>query len=98
MLSTVDICAGAVPAANLLGDDMLLSLLADRICKVTFESLPHEAVETAKNGILDTVGVTLAGAQEKTTAVVTRALRKTAAVGPALIFGGNFDRLFPAAG
>jgi 2-methylcitrate dehydratase PrpD len=68
---------------------MLLSLLADRICKVTFESLPREAVETAKNGILDTVGVTLAGAQEKTTAVVTRALRKTAAAGPALIFGSS---------
>ena len=41
----------------------------------------------AKQGILDTVGVTLAGAHDETTAVVARALRKTAAPGPALIFG-----------
>mgnify|MGYP003693581421 CR=1 FL=1 len=34
-----------------------------------------------KQGILDTVGVTLAGATDDTTAVVTRALRKTAAAG-----------------
>ena len=71
---------------------MLLRALADRICQVSFEALPREAVETAKLGILDTVGVTLAGAREETTAVVARALRKTAAAGPALIFGGS-DRL-----
>src|SRR5205823_13573256 len=63
--------------------------LADRIRKVTFESLPSEAVAMAKDAILDTVGVTLAGAHDNTTAVVTRALRKTAAPGPALIFGGH---------
>jgi len=66
---------------------MLLRALADRICQVTFEALPHEAVAMAKQAILDTVGVTLAGAREETTAVVARALRKTAAPGPALIFG-----------
>ena len=41
----------------------------------------------AKQGILDTVGVTLAGARDETTAVVASALRQTAAPGPALIFG-----------
>jgi 2-methylcitrate dehydratase PrpD len=71
---------------------MLLRALADRICQVTFEALPREAVATAKDGILDTVGVTLAGAREETTAVVARTLRRTAGQGAALIFGGG-DRL-----
>jgi 2-methylcitrate dehydratase PrpD len=66
---------------------MLLRTLADRILEVTFDRLPTEAVDVAKQGILDTVGVTLAGARDETTAVVASALRKTAAPGPALIFG-----------
>jgi 2-methylcitrate dehydratase PrpD len=68
---------------------MLLRALADRIAEVSFEALPGEAVATAKQGILDTVGVTLAGARDDTTAVVTRALRWTAGQGAALIFGGS---------
>jgi len=68
---------------------MLLRALAERICQVTYESLPREAVATAKEGILDTVGVTLAGAGEETTAVIARTLKLTAAPGPALIFGSN---------
>ena len=66
---------------------MLLRALADRISMVTYDTLPAQAVEVAKQGILDTVGVTLAGARDETTAVVAAALRKTAAPGPALIFG-----------
>jgi 2-methylcitrate dehydratase PrpD len=68
---------------------MLLRALADRIAEVSFEALPGEAVATAKQGILDTVGVTLAGARDDTTAVVTRTLRWTAGQGAALIFGGS---------
>ena len=68
---------------------MLLRALADRIAEVSFEALPREAVATAKQGILDTVGVTLAGAKDETTAVVTRTLRWTAGQGAALIFGGS---------
>ncbi|TMH96897.1 MAG: MmgE/PrpD family protein, partial [Betaproteobacteria bacterium] len=68
---------------------MLLRRLADHIRNVTFEALPSEAVAMARDGILDTIGVTLAGAREETTAVVRRALRQTAAPGPALIFGGS---------
>src|SRR5437870_13224448 len=66
---------------------MLLRELADRIRDVTFEKLPAAAVAMAKDGVLDTVGVTLAGAHDDTTAVVTRALRPAVAPGPALIFG-----------
>jgi 2-methylcitrate dehydratase PrpD len=68
---------------------MLLRALADRIAEVSFEALPGEAVATAKQGILDTVGVTLAGARDDTTAVVARTLRWTAGQGVALIFGGS---------
>ena len=66
---------------------MLLRAIADRICATTFAGLPGAAVATAREGILDTIGVTLAGARDDTTAVVTRAMRRTAAAGPALIFG-----------
>jgi 2-methylcitrate dehydratase PrpD len=66
---------------------MLLRALAERISEVTYDALPLEAIEVAKRGILDTVGVTLAGAQDEATAAVASALRKTAAPGPALIFG-----------
>ncbi|MPZ40699.1 MAG: MmgE/PrpD family protein [Rhizobiales bacterium] len=69
------------------GRRMLLRELAERIGEVTYERLPPPAVTVAKQGILDTVGVALAGAQEDTTAVVTSVLRKTAGEGPALIFG-----------
>lgn len=68
---------------------MLLRALADRIGEVTYERLPPLAVAVAKQGILDTVGVTLAGAREDTTTIVASVLRKTAAPGPALIFGTN---------
>ncbi len=51
---------------------MLLRALADRISEVSYDALPAEAVEVAKRGILDTVGVTLAGARDETTAVVAR--------------------------
>jgi len=68
---------------------MLLRALADRIAEVSFETLPREAMATAKQGILDTVGVTLAGARDETTAVVARTLRWTAGQGTALIFGSS---------
>lgn len=71
---------------------MLLRRLAARISEVGYNRLPPVAVETAKRGILDTIGVTLAGAREETTAVVAAALRKTAAQGPALLFGTS-DRV-----
>ena len=41
---------------------MLLRALADRILQVSYDSLPAAAVATAKQGMPDTVGVTLADA------------------------------------
>ena len=43
---------------------------------MTFDGLPPEAVALAKDGILDTVGVTLAGAGESCARIVSRALRR----------------------
>ncbi len=65
----------------------LLQRLARRICDLHFDGLPSEAVTTAKEAILDTVGVTLAGADADSTATVACTLNGIAGRGPALIFG-----------
>jgi 2-methylcitrate dehydratase PrpD len=60
--------------------------LARRIRGVTYQNLPQAAVESAKIGILDTVGVTLAGSLEPCARI---ARRVSAAPGPALLFGST---------
>jgi len=62
--------------------------LAKRINSLTFNELPREAIHWAKVGILDTVGVTLAGAREDCTRIVD-GIAARGATGPSLIFGGN---------
>lgn len=64
--------------------------LAKRINALNFEDLPPEAVHWARVGILDTVGVTLAGATEPTARIAAGALGSSS--GPSLVFGGN-DRV-----
>ena len=59
--------------------------LASRICKLTFDSLPSAAVHWARVGIIDTVGVTLAGATEPCAALARRV--SAPAPGDALLFG-----------
>ncbi len=59
--------------------------LAKRIAEVTYEALPPDAVHWAKVGILDTVGVTLAGCREDTARLAGIALGSGA--GPSHIFG-----------
>jgi 2-methylcitrate dehydratase PrpD len=67
---------------------MTLALeLAKRINGLSFNELPAEAIHWAKVGILDTVGVTLAGAREDTTRIVEGTTRGSS--GPSLIFGGS---------
>jgi 2-methylcitrate dehydratase PrpD len=69
---------------------MTLALeLAKRISAVRYEDLPPEAVHWAKIGILDTVGVTLAGAREETARIVENVLATGAGTGTSLLFGGN---------
>jgi 2-methylcitrate dehydratase PrpD len=59
--------------------------LAKRINALRFEQLPAEAVHWAKVGILDTVGVTLAGSIDPGARIVARTL--ASAGGPSLVFG-----------
>src|SRR3970040_1814113 len=68
---------------------MTLSLeIAKRVNALTFNELPEEAIHWAKVGILDTVGVTLAGAREDCTRIVD-GIAARGATGPSLIFGSN---------
>jgi 2-methylcitrate dehydratase PrpD len=62
--------------------------LAEKINSLTFNELPHEAIHWAKVGILDTVGVTLAGSREECTRIVG-GIAARGASGPSLIFGSN---------
>ena len=59
--------------------------LAQRITEVTYDSLPPDAIRWAKMGILDTVGVTLAGAREDAARLAARALGSRP--GPSYVFG-----------
>jgi 2-methylcitrate dehydratase PrpD len=61
--------------------------LARRIGTIRFDDLPAEAVGWAKVGILDTVGVTLAGASEDCAQIVSRLAANSA--GPSLLFGAD---------
>ena len=62
--------------------------IAERIGDISYSDLPREAVHWAKAAILDTVGVTLAGAAEPCTQIVARVLRRRRrSEGECLIFG-----------
>jgi 2-methylcitrate dehydratase PrpD len=65
--------------------------IAERIGRVSFADLPPEAVYWAKAAILDTVGVTLAGAAEPCTRIVARVLSAGTGQthGECLIFGAD---------
>lgn len=60
--------------------------LAKRVTALRYEDLPSEAVHWAKIGILDTVGVTLAGADDPSATIVAGVLSGN---GPSLILGGS---------
>ena len=61
---------------------MALALeLAQRINAITFNALPPEAVHWAKVGILDTVGVTLAGSREDAARLVEKVLTRGGGTG-----------------
>lgn len=66
---------------------LLLEKLAELVRSVSYEGCPPAALSTARLGIMDTIGVTLAGAPDDTTATFVRALAPTFAPGPALLLG-----------
>ena len=66
--------------------------IADRVHRLRFADLPDEAVHWARVGLIDTVGVTLAGAAEDCARIAGRVVSSS---GAALIFGGT-RRVAPA--
>ena len=65
---------------------MTLALdLAGRACAVTYDTLPDKAIYWAKLGILDTVGVALAGSAEFAVSILARSIGASA--GSSLVFG-----------
>jgi len=52
----------------------LAYFFAQGICELRYEDLPLKAIEWAKMGILDTVGVTLAGSHEACATLIAKAL------------------------
>lgn len=59
--------------------------LAQRICGMRYDTLPPEAVHWAKVGILDTVGVTLAGSDDPSATIVAATLGSGS--GTSLVYG-----------
>jgi 2-methylcitrate dehydratase PrpD len=65
----------------------LLEGIAERLVAIRYAGLPAEAVHQAKLAVLDTVGVTLAGAREECARIVERVL--ASGDGQCLVFGTN---------
>ncbi len=66
---------------------------AAKIHQLTWSDLPPEAVHWAKVGILDTVGVTLAGAPEDCVRILLETPGVGEAAGPCLVFGRAMNRV-----
>ena len=73
------------PPASTARDEGFARALGSRVAALCWDDLPEAALHWAKVGILDTVGVTLAGSREDAPRLVARAL--DLAPGPALLFG-----------
>jgi 2-methylcitrate dehydratase PrpD len=69
----------------------LIEQIAEKIVAIRYEDLPREATRWAKAAILDTVGVTLAGASEDCARIVAETLGGgvNSHGGPCLIFGSD---------
>jgi 2-methylcitrate dehydratase PrpD len=69
----------------------LIEQIAEKIVAIRYEDLPREATRWAKAAILDTVGVTLAGASEDCARIVAETLGGGVNFhgGPCLIFGSG---------
>ncbi len=66
---------------------MLLERLSEKVFAFDLAQCPDEAVRTAREAVLDTAGVTLAGAATDSARMTARALAGAIAPGPALVFG-----------
>jgi len=73
--------------ATVSSEATLAEFFAQKASQLNFEDLPSEAVHWARVGVLDTVGVTLAGANEPCARILSTALGTSK--GPAIVFGTN---------
>ena len=64
-------------------------ILAQALASLIVDHLTANVIQTAKRGIIDTVGVTLLGATEPVVEVLHKTLTGTLANGPALVFGAH---------
>src|SRR4051794_17539390 len=80
---------GGTPQSEASEMTTIIEGIAERIGDISYSDLPREAVHWAKAAILDTVGVTLAGAAEPCTQILARVLSAGAdrSEGECLIFG-----------
>jgi 2-methylcitrate dehydratase PrpD len=67
----------------------ILEQIAEKIVTIRYDGLPREAIDWAKAAILDTVGVTLAGAGEDCARIVERTVAVGGAHGDCLVFGSD---------
>ena len=65
----------------------IANFFASKVTDLDFNKIDAEVLHWAKVGILDTVGVTLAGANESCVSVLSEILKGSS--GPAVIFGTN---------
>src|SRR5450759_2458127 len=70
-------------------DMSLARQFAERVTALHYEDLPPEAVYWSKVAVLDTVGVTLAGAVEAAPKILSEILGLQAGAGPSLVLGTN---------
>jgi 2-methylcitrate dehydratase PrpD len=63
--------------------------LASRIVAFRYQNLPEAAIRAAKAAILDTIGVTLAGAADTSTKIVEHVLGVGSGTGTSLVFGSH---------
>jgi 2-methylcitrate dehydratase PrpD len=61
--------------------------LAKKIVYMRYEDLPAEALEWARNSIIDTIGCAFAGVDEEAPRIVERALTGSKGAGPSLLWG-----------
>jgi 2-methylcitrate dehydratase PrpD len=66
-------------------ENTLAQFFAEKVAGLAYEDLPAQAVHWARVGVLDTVGVTLAGAKEPCAQILSQALGSNS--GPAVVFG-----------
>ncbi|MGE0222213.1 MAG: MmgE/PrpD family protein [Acetobacteraceae bacterium] len=67
----------------------IAEVLAERISTVSFDDLPDDAVHWAKVAVMDTVGCTLAGANEPCAQIIGRTATIGSSGGDCLVFGSD---------